>query len=135
MKSAPASDPPAIVQPAPAPIMTTAIAPTAAPPETPRMYGSANGFRSRTWNTAPAMESIPPTRAARATRGRRTSRRIVAATGSPASPPSREATSATLTGTAPHERARQDREEESEDGRDPEDDSAHRPGFSENADG
>src|SRR5262245_37470158 len=56
----------------PANIVAT-IAPTAAPVETPRMYGSASGFFSSPWYAAPATESAAPTTIPFKTRGMRTS--------------------------------------------------------------
>src|SRR3970040_1808511 len=47
------------------------MAPTAAPPETPRMYGSASGLRRRAWNATPGGERGPPTRAPRRALGTR----------------------------------------------------------------
>src|SRR4029453_13732848 len=62
---------------APEPANTmTAIAPSAAPEETPMMAGSASGLRNRPWNTAPDAAKAAPTTAARTTRGRRSWSRI-----------------------------------------------------------
>src|SRR4029450_8741582 len=56
---------------APEPANTmTAIAPSAAPEETPMMAGSASGLRNRPWNTAPDAANAAPTTAGRTTRGR-----------------------------------------------------------------
>ena len=60
------------------PRAVTAKAPSAAPPETPRMYGSASGFRRIAWKTAPAAPRAAPVMAASRMRGSRT-RRIIAA--------------------------------------------------------
>src|SRR3990172_4646642 len=65
------------------------IAPTAAPPETPRMYGSASGLRRRAWNATPEEERAPPTSAPRRALGSRSVRTTRAAV-SPAGPPPRE---------------------------------------------
>ena len=55
-------------------------APTPAPPEMPRMYGSANGLRNSTCINAPANASKPPQPKAASVRGKRKSR-ITAADG------------------------------------------------------
>jgi hypothetical protein len=53
------------------------MAPIAEPPEMPRIYGSASGFRRRAWKTRPPRERVAPTRAARSTRGKRICQTIV----------------------------------------------------------
>src|SRR6266511_4045346 len=71
---------------APEPANTmTAIAPSAAPEETPMIAGSAKGFRNRPWNTAPDAANAAPTTAASTTRGRRSWSKITSVdTGTPA---------------------------------------------------
>ena len=56
------------------------IAPIAEPQDMPSMYGSARGLRSRAWNTKPPRARVPPTNAARITRGRRICHMMVAVT-------------------------------------------------------
>src|SRR3989339_244652 len=51
-------------------------APKVPPLEMPRMYGSASGFISIAWKTAPAIDSPPPTAIAKRMRGRRISKII-----------------------------------------------------------
>ena len=51
-------------------------APTAAPPATPNVHGSANGLRNRTCKAAPVIASAPPTSKATATRGIRWPKKI-----------------------------------------------------------
>jgi len=46
-------------------------APTAAPPETPRVKGLASGLRKRAWKATPLTANAPPAINARITRGRR----------------------------------------------------------------
>ena len=58
-------------------------APHAAPPETPRMNGSASGLRSSVWNVTPATASVAPTSAASSARGSRIPMRIARAVASP----------------------------------------------------
>ena len=53
--------------------------PSAAPPETPRMNGSASGFRSSAWKITPADASELPTSTASTTRGSRTRHTMSAA--------------------------------------------------------
>src|SRR3972149_6567544 len=53
----------------------TVSAPTAAPPETPRMYGSASGLRSNAWKATPEEARAPPTRAPRRGPGSRSDNR------------------------------------------------------------
>ena len=77
--SAPAKAAPATPNPprTPAPPATmTAIAPNAAPEDTPMTAGSAIGFRNRPWNSVPATASPTPTTAASSTRGSRSWNRI-----------------------------------------------------------
>ncbi len=50
--------------------------PTAAPFETPRMNGSASGFRNIAWKLAPETESAAPTRTPSKMRGSRSSKII-----------------------------------------------------------
>ena len=57
----------------PRPRIMTSSAATAAPPELPRIYGSASGLRSRTCIRTPAMASNPPTENAVKARGSRNS--------------------------------------------------------------
>ena len=75
-----ASAPPSAagVASAAAPASIAPSAPTAAPPEMPRMYGSASGLRSSTCISAPASASRPPTANAASARGSRNSRTIAA---------------------------------------------------------
>src|SRR2546425_8466868 len=58
------------------PICRARTAPRAAPLETPRMYGSARGFRSRAWSATPTAAKLAPTRKANRTLGSRTSSTI-----------------------------------------------------------
>jgi hypothetical protein len=58
------------------PIMMAAIAPTAAPLETPRMYGSARGFLRRACKIAPDTERPAPTKPANKALGNRRERMI-----------------------------------------------------------
>lgn len=51
-------------------------APTAAPLETPRIYGSAKGFLRRAWKVTPETERPAPTKPARMARGKRRERMI-----------------------------------------------------------
>src|SRR3989475_12480051 len=60
----------------PIPICKARTAPRAAPLETPRMYGSARGFRSRAWSATPTAAKQAPTRKANRTLGSRTSSTI-----------------------------------------------------------
>lgn len=53
------------------PSTITKTAPTLAPEETPRMYGSASGLRTVTCISAPASASPAPASAARSVLGRR----------------------------------------------------------------
>ncbi len=53
------------------PATIASVAPSAAPPETPRTYGSASGFRKTAWNAAPTEASPAPATAPRRTRGSR----------------------------------------------------------------
>src|SRR5690606_28751080 len=59
-------------------IVSASIAPTAAPPDTPSTYGSANGLRNNTCINAPANASKPPTANAASARGTRSCHRISA---------------------------------------------------------
>src|SRR5574337_528425 len=47
------------------------VAPNAAPAETPMMYGSAMGLRSKPWKTVPEVARAAPTKVAKTTRGNR----------------------------------------------------------------
>jgi len=67
------------------------VAPSAAPPDVPMMYGSAIGFRRSPWKTAPAVPSAPPTRMAVNTRGIRICQMMVSAEPPDAAPVSLEA--------------------------------------------
>ncbi len=58
----------------PSPSSIAVRAETEAPPETPRIYGSASGLRNSTCNRLPASASSPPTANAVSARGRRSSR-------------------------------------------------------------
>src|SRR5439155_6666273 len=60
----------------PIPICRARTAPRAAPLDTPRMYGSARGFRSRAWSATPTAAKLAPTRKANRTLGKRTSSTI-----------------------------------------------------------
>ena len=51
--------------------MITAVAPTAAPEDTPSRYGSASGLRTSVWIPAPAIARPAPTTIASSERGRR----------------------------------------------------------------
>src|SRR5213593_3360515 len=91
VRSAPAKaargTPKAASAPEPANTMT-AIAPSAAPEETPMIAGAARGWRDRTWKTAPEAASAAPTTAASTTRGSRSWSRITSVdTGTPAGRP------------------------------------------------
>src|SRR5215510_8492721 len=66
-----AASPRASTTPCPSPETWATTTPKAAPPETPRMEGSASGFRVRAWKPAPATASAPPARTAAAMRGSR----------------------------------------------------------------
>ena len=77
---------------APVPRLSTAAAPRAAPPDTPRRAGSARGFRRRAWRSAPARARAAPTSAAKRARGRRSSQRMGQAAGSSASAQGRRGT-------------------------------------------
>ena len=63
----------ALSQEADSPSSIESRAPVAAPPETPRIYGSPRGLRSKTWIRAPESASSPPTANALSARGRRNS--------------------------------------------------------------
>ena len=82
------------------PSATASTEPKAAPADVPVTNGSASGFRSRPWSSAPATASAPPTSAAASTRGARRSRTIAAVAPSPP-PASAARTSAGAIGTAP----------------------------------
>ncbi len=56
-------------------------APSAAPDDVPRTYGSARGLRTMPWNVAPAIARPAPTTAAVSTRGSRSSQTIVSVAG------------------------------------------------------
>src|SRR6266852_4363451 len=60
----------------PIPICRARTAPRAAPLDTPRMYGSARGLRSRAWSATPTAAKLAPTRKANNTLGNRTSSTI-----------------------------------------------------------
>ncbi len=64
---------------APKPRAMATLAPSAPPPETPRVKGSARGFRKSAWSAAPTIESEAPTSIARRTRGMRNRKKIVRA--------------------------------------------------------
>src|SRR5215831_4424221 len=68
--TAPAKAPAGTIQ-AKAPSSIAVKAPTAAPPDTPSTYGSASGFLSSTWSSAPASASAPPVANAATARGSR----------------------------------------------------------------
>ncbi len=54
------------------------VAPSAAPAEVPRKYGSAIGFLSKPWKSTPLAARLAPTNAAAITLGKRISMRIMA---------------------------------------------------------
>src|SRR5438309_5327195 len=58
------------------------VAPRLAPAAAPSRYGSASGLRKTPWYAAPAVASMPPTIAPRATRGMRSDHQIEAWLGS-----------------------------------------------------
>ena len=69
--TAPSHAPPATqIVPAP-PNMSTASAPTEAPPETPKTDGSAKGLRVKTCKRLPDIANKPPTAKAARTLGKR----------------------------------------------------------------
>src|SRR5262245_22325774 len=70
------------------PAAVAANAPRAAPPDTPRMYGSASGLRRIAWKTAPAAPNAAPAIAARSRRGSRSLRIVVEASSPLNNPPS-----------------------------------------------
>jgi hypothetical protein len=57
----------------PRPRRMATTAPSAPPPDTPRVYGSASGFLRMAWNTTPHTASDAPTMPAVMTLGRRSS--------------------------------------------------------------
>src|SRR5690606_12053994 len=61
------------------PKKSVTTAPTEAPDDTPRVYGSASGFFSNPWKAAPAIASDAPTSPANKTRGIRIFHRILEA--------------------------------------------------------
>src|SRR5947209_6253914 len=68
---------------APTPSSIAASAPAAAPPETPRMAGSASGFLRSTWSSAPASARSPPQANPASALGARTPQTISRAISSP----------------------------------------------------
>ena len=84
----------------------TVSAPTAAPPDTPRIYGSASGLRSSAWKATPEEARAPPTRAPRSARGSRSDNRTRAGVSSaPRKIASKAARRETGTGPVAAERA------------------------------
>jgi len=83
-----------------APKAYATTAPTAAPPDTPRRYGSASGFRNDPWSAAPLAPRPAPTSAPRITRGSLRSLTIAMNVGSPR-PRSASITPMSGTDTAP----------------------------------
>src|SRR5690606_6121205 len=74
------------------PSVMTAVAPTAAPADTPSRYGSASGLRTRACISAPARARPAPTTAARIERGNRNSQMMTAYPASTSAPVSRPST-------------------------------------------